>query len=116
VNFTEDNRPIWMATSHIDFRKSIDGLCAIVQDQFDMLPHEAIFIFYNRAQNRVKILMWHKNGFMMIYKRFETGRLFLKISNEQKISLNPDQLNWLMLGVDWLTLSGENACEFSAFS
>lgn len=116
MKFTQDNQPIWMATSHIDFRKSIDGLCAIVQDQFDILPQEAVFIFYNRARNRVKILMWHTNGFMLIYKRFEAGKLFLKISDEQKVSLNPDQLNWLMLGVDWLTLSGENACEFNAFS
>lgn len=116
MQISNDNQPIWFASDPVDFRKSIDGLCAIVQDQFDMLPHEAIFIFYNRARNRIKILLWHNNGFMLIYKRFETGRLFIKITKDQKISLNPDQLNWLLLGVDWVTLSGGESCKFDGFN
>lgn len=116
MQLTKKDQPIWLASSHIDFRKSIDGLCAIVQDQFDMLPHEGIFIFYNRARNRIKILLWHNNGYVLIYKRFEAGKLFLKVTEDQKILLNPDQLDWLILGVDWLTLSSNNPCDYKEFS
>jgi len=116
MQFTPKKEVIWLATAPIDFRKSIDGLCAIVQDQFGLLPHEGIFIFYNKARNRIKILLWHTNGFVMIYKRFETGRLYLKVTEDQKIALNPDQFNWLLLGVDWVTLSGESSCNFKEFS
>ena len=110
------NQSIWLASAPIDFRKSIDGLCAIVQEQFEMLPHEGIFIFYNTARNRIKILLWHNNGFLLIYKRFETGKLFLKMTEDEKVSIKPDQLNWLILGVDWITLSSENTCEFKEYS
>ena len=106
---------IWLSSDPIDFRKSIDGLCEVVQSQFDMLPHQGIFIFINNARNRVKILLWHNNGFMMIYKRFETGKLFIRKTKENMIELNADQLNWLIMGVDWITLSGGNVPQYSEF-
>ena len=52
---------------------------------------------------------------MMIYKRFETGKLFIRKTKENKIELNADQLNWLILGVDWITLSDENTPQYSEF-
>lgn len=113
--FSKDT-PIWFATQPIDFRNSIDGLCSIVQQQFDLLPHEAIFIFHNRARNRIKILFWHQNGYLLIYKRFETGKLFYKVTEDEKISINPDQLNWLLLGLDWELVSGKKTCKYKAYS
>lgn len=116
MNFFDKNTPIWFATNPIDFRNSIDGLCGIVQQQFDMLPHEAVFIFHNRARNRIKILLWHQNGYLMIYKRLETGKLFYKLTDEQKIIINPDQLNWLLLGLDWELVAAEKACQYNEYS
>ena len=116
MQIATDKRPIFFASEPVNFRNSIDGLCAIVQEQFDILPSDAIFVFYNRARNRIKLLLWHDNGFMLIYKRFETGKLHLKVTPDEKILLNPDQLNWLLMGVDWVLLSGENNCPYSDFS
>ena len=69
MKLTFKTQPIWLSLNPIDFRKSIDGLCEVVQSEFDILPDQGIFIFLNRTQNRIKILVWHVNGFMMIYKR-----------------------------------------------
>lgn len=115
MQIADNKQSIWFASEPIDFRKSIDGLCEIVQEQFDMLPYEAIFVFYNRARNRIKLLLWHHNGFMLIYKRFEKGRIYLKETDDEKILLKPDQLNWLLMGVDWVVLSEENNCQHSEF-
>jgi len=113
MHLTTGETPIWLATSSVDFRKSIDGLCAVVSEELGCLPRDGIFIFYNSARNRVKILLWHHNGFVVIYKRFEQGRLFVKhLADEGKMLLDSQQLNWLMMGVDWQILSHKNTCYF----
>jgi hypothetical protein len=40
----------------------------------------------------------------MIYKRLEQGHFFVELSNE-KVRINQQQLEWLMLGVDWKLLA-----------
>ena len=115
MNLSFKKQSIWLSCDPIDFRKSIDGLCEVVQTQFDILPHQGIFIFLNNARNRVKILLWHTNGFMLIYKRFESGKLVMRTTEENKVELNPDQLNWLLLGVDWIALSGGKEPKYSEF-
>lgn len=87
---------ILLSCNPIDFRKSVDGLCELVQSEFDLLPHQGIFIFLNDARNRIKILLWHDNGFMMIYKRFETGKLWIKKAHENRIEISSKQLEWLL--------------------
>ena len=57
-------------------RKSIDGLAAIVQDQFNVDPFEpALFIFCGRKADRIKALMWENDGFVLLYKRLASGNL-----------------------------------------
>jgi len=70
-----NDMPIWLVSKSVDFRKSIEGLCQIVIDDLSSQPGRGIFIFYNRDRNRLKVLCWHVNGFMVIYKKFESGKL-----------------------------------------
>ena len=107
---------ILLASQPVDFRNSIDGLACIVQEQLGCKPSEGVFIFYNRARNRVKILLWHHNGFIVLYKRFEQGKLTITKTTDNKVTLSIEQLNWLLMGVDWLTLSGANKNIFENYS
>jgi transposase len=54
----------------VDFRKSINGLAGIVEDE---LEHDAytgaLFVFCNKAKDKLKILYWDKTGFALWYKR-----------------------------------------------
>jgi transposase len=57
-------------------RKSINGLTALVKSSFDMDPFaDAMFVFCNKARNRIKILEWDTDGFWLYFKRLERGRL-----------------------------------------
>jgi transposase len=104
---------IFIANKPIDFRKSIDGLCALVAEmQKD--PGSGVYIFYNKNMNRIKILGWHRNGFTLIYKRLDAGKFFLHIK-DNNFEINSEQLNWLLVGVDWKLLSGGNECKNEAY-
>jgi transposase len=65
---------IYIVCGHTDMRKSIDGLAAIVQQQFklDLFTNSA-FLFCGRRRNRLKVLLWEGDGFLLLYKRLENG-------------------------------------------
>lgn len=58
-------------------RKSIDGLCAIVENQLNMDPRRsALYLFCGKRYDRIKALLWEDDGFVLLYKRKEViGRL-----------------------------------------
>ena len=50
-------------------RYSIDGLCAIIQDQFSMEIDNALYLFCGRKCDRIKAILKEPDGIVMIYKR-----------------------------------------------
>jgi len=52
------------APNPVDFRKSIDGLAALVEPDIKVaVLGPVLFMFLNKPRNRVKILYWERNGF-----------------------------------------------------
>ena len=95
---------IYIANKPVDFRKSIDGLCALVVEEMQKEPGNGIYIFYNKHLDRVKVLGWHRNGFILLYKRLESGKFFVRCDNDN-LQINSDQLNMLLIGINWKLLS-----------
>ena len=57
-----------------DMRKSFDGLCGIVQNCLGQSPQSGeVFMFINKRRDKVKLLHWAGSGFMLYYKRLESG-------------------------------------------
>ena len=70
---------IYMASTHIDFRKGADGLCAICRNQLAINPLDgAIFLFYNRLKTSIKILAYDGQGFWLCSKRLSQGKFVWK--------------------------------------
>lgn len=102
INTKEINQ-IYVATHYVDMRKQIDGLIVIVSAQFDMniLDH-SLFIFTNKARNRLKILYYEANGFWLFTKRLEHGRFKIFEEDGKHVnSINSNQLNWLLEGLEY---------------
>lgn len=110
-----DSPSVLICTRPVDFRKSIDGLVSVVEAECEADPRSSIFVFHNRARNRIKILAWHKNGFVLLLKRLERGQFFGAGSEGDLVSMTPQQLGWLIAGLDWVTLSKWGELEFGDF-
>ena len=93
---------IYIVTGYTDMRKSIDGLCAIVQNDLHMDPkRSAIFLFCGRRCDRIKILLWEPTGFVLLYKRLSgTGRYRWPRNGSEARCLTWQEFDWLISGLD----------------
>jgi transposase len=85
-----------------DFRKGINGLCGIIREELGQEPLEGgVYIFFNRHRNRVKILSWDQDGFMLYYKCLERGR-FEKLAdnNRKSIQISSTDLRMILEGIE----------------
>jgi transposase len=65
---------IWLATEATDLRKSFDTLAELVRRQLQLEPLSGqLFVFRNKRADRVKLLYWDEDGFVIVYKRLEAG-------------------------------------------
>jgi transposase len=65
---------IYCATTPIDLRRSFDGLAAAAKDVLGKEPRSgALFLFVNKAGDRLKALFWDRTGYCLVYKRLERG-------------------------------------------
>ncbi|QJR79741.1 IS66 family insertion sequence element accessory protein TnpB [Alteromonas pelagimontana] len=93
---------IYLYMDIVDFRKSINGLIVVVEQQMQLNPfRDALFVFCNKKRDKLKILYWDKTGFVLWYKRLEKHRFkWPKDDQIQHILLDEQQLQWLLSGYD----------------
>ncbi len=65
-------------TQGVDMRKGIQSLYSLVKlnSEFDVLSGD-VFVFIGTNCKSIKVLQWHKNGFLLTHKRLEVGRFSL---------------------------------------
>jgi transposase len=93
---------IFAATEAVDFRKAHDGLVALVRDHFADDPFDgSVFVFFNKRRDRVKILLWDRNGFWLFYKRLERGTFkALERTRGKRVEMQRAELWMLLEGID----------------
>lgn len=94
---------VFLCRKAVDFRKAHDGLCAIVRDEFKDDPFRGdVFVFFNRGRDRIKLLVWDRNGFWLLYKRLEKGTFpFGGACDGARVEIERAQLTMLLEGLDW---------------
>jgi len=97
LNF--EGKRIYLCCGETDMRKQINGLMALVQSSFSLDPFsEAVFVFCNRARNRIKILEWDADGFWLYFKRLEKGRFRWPDSDKNKTMILSGEELYMLLG------------------
>lgn len=108
---------IFVSLKPIDMRNSINGLSAAIGDIFGESPMSRhLFLFYNKARDKVKLIFWDRNGFVLYYKRLEKGRFKINKSLDKKtIELTENQLHWLFAGLDFELMNEFNEINYSEY-
>jgi transposase len=93
---------IYLHIDVVDFRKSINGLALIVEQELNRDPFcEEIYVFCNRGRDKLKILYWDKTGFALWYKRLEKSRFkWPRVIKPNAYQIDEQQLHWLLDGYD----------------
>ncbi len=85
-----------------DMRKGFNGLSGLVRNQLLRDPLSGdVFIFINRRRTLIKLLAWDNTGFIIYYKRLESGTFeFPKRSiNQKSVLLGREELMMILEGI-----------------
>ena len=108
---------VYLHHDAIDFRKSINGLAALVEQGLGRNPFaSALYVFRNRHCDRIKILGWERNGFWLLMKRLEEERFVWPRQDARVIELSVEQLHWLLAGIDLEALRGHRVLAYQRAS
>jgi transposase len=103
LNFPPSVR-IWLATAPVDLRRSFDALAEQVRQHLHNDPLSGhIFVFRNKRGDRVKLLYWDEDGYVIVYKRLEVGvfRWPAAAEGQASVTLRAAELAMLLDGIDW---------------
>lgn len=100
---------IWLATEPLDMRAGTDTVLARVVKVFGSArPHHA-YLFANRTETRMKVLVYDGFGIWLAARRLNKGRFAWRNGQtELTLPLNADQLQALVIGLPWKTLTQEH--------
>lgn len=92
---------IWLATRATDLRKSFDSLAELVRQQLAGDPLSGqLFVFRNKRADRVKLLYWDEDGFVILYKRLEAGTFRFPQAEAVGLEIRAADLQMLLDGID----------------
>jgi transposase len=94
---------VLVATKPVDFRKGMDGLAALVQEELKADPFSGvIYVFRAKRADRVKLLFWDQTGLCLLAKLLEGGQFRWPAVQDGVMRLSPAQLAALLEGLDWV--------------
>ncbi len=93
---------IFLCSQPTDMRKSFDTLAALVRDALQDNPLSGhLFVFRNKLGDRLKLLFWDTDGFVIYYKRLEEGSFqFPAARSNHGVEIRAADLAMLLDGVD----------------
>ena len=98
---------IYIACGRTDLRKGIDGLAAIVKENFQITPfrENVLFLFCGSRPDRFKGLLWEGDGFVLLYKRIEAGRVKWPRNQTEMAQITEADFRQLLSGMTILETS-----------
>ncbi len=94
---------IWLATEASDMRCGFDRLAERVRGVIGQDPLSGhYFVFRSRRGDRLKILVWDRDGFLLWYKRLESGvfKLPRVAEGARSLELRASELAMILDGID----------------
>lgn len=92
---------VYIACGYSDLRRGIDGFASMIQQEFKLDPFQPgiLFLFCGRKSDRIKGILWEGDGFLLLYKRLETGKFQWPRNEDEVKTISLQQYKWLMEGI-----------------
>lgn len=96
-------------------RKQIDGLAALIASELGRNPADrSMYVFCNRGRDKLKLLIWHLNGYWLLYKRVEKQRFqWPDWFDGDTLTLTHAQLDYLLDGYNLNGMRAHKALSFA---
>ena len=94
---------IWLCTGPTDMRRGFDRLAEQAHTVTRQDPQSGhLFVFRSRGGDRLKLLHWDKDGYVLWYKRLEEGTFKLPRLNasQHSVELQASELAMMLDGID----------------
>lgn len=92
---------IFLCTQATDMRKGFEGLCGVVRSFLKQEPLSGhLFVFRNRAGDKLKLLYWDRDGLAIWYKRLEKGTFKFPTSVADNAEVDKATLMMILEGID----------------
>ncbi|HFI9382351.1 TPA: IS66 family insertion sequence element accessory protein TnpB [Vibrio parahaemolyticus] len=106
---------IYLYRESVDFRKSINGLAAIIESDTHLsLGSGALFLVTNKHRDKIKVLYWDKTGFALWYKRLEKAKYKWPSKEKNEVfTLTQFELDRLLSG---FTIIGHKPIKINDFT
>lgn len=95
---------IYVAAEAVDLRRGFDGLAAATRSLIGESPLSGhLFVFLNRRRNRIKLLVWDRTGYLLLYKRLERGTFELPTQpapGRRHVEVDAGELGLMLEGLD----------------
>lgn len=86
----------------VDMRLGVDGLTSLVQQALQTSACDGrLYLFRNRAGNRLKALRWDGNGVWLCHRRLHQGKFYWPALGDTCMTLSATQFNALVIGLAW---------------
>ena len=93
-------RNYYIACGYTDLRLGIDGLAAVVTQQYGgQLDEESFCQFCGLRTARIKALYRTGDGYVLLYKRLSNGKFHWTRSEAELRLLDSQSFRWLMEGL-----------------
>lgn len=91
-------KAVYIVCGYTDLRSGIDSLAAVLEAQTGSNPYvpDTLYLFCGRRADRIKGLVWEKDGWLMLYKRLAGSRFQWPRSADEVRELTQQQFRWLM--------------------
>lgn len=109
---------VYLHCAPVDMRRQIDGLAILAKEVIQQDPTSgALFVFINTRRNKLKLWVWERNGFILWCKRLERDKFhWPRHVAEAVVTMNAEQMNFLLDGYDVWRMKPHEALSFSVFS
>lgn len=94
---------IYVATEPVDMRFGFERLSGIVRERMKREPRSrALFVFFGRRRQTVKVLTWDGTGVVLVYKKLDAGLFEIPIPTrpgEQSVVVSDAMFEALFAGL-----------------